>query len=103
MSINNRKLHQYCNQLKHFTNDELHYVQSKLQQQINNNITRTVQEEDLAFQKAVSYWYSYYQKLIAQNYNLTRADIHNWTFQQFRDFYEEHEDNWTIALFALIK
>lgn len=92
------ELQQYCEQLKHFSNDELQIIEQRVKEQINKNITRTVQEEDLAFQETVRSEYSYYCELTRLNLLPHRLNVRNWSFQQFRDFYEEHTDNWLEKL-----
>lgn len=88
------ELQQYCEKLKHFNNEQLQIIKRRAKEQINKNIARTVQEEDLAFQEAVRSEYSYYCELTRLNLLPHRLNVRNWSFQQFRDFYEEHTVNW---------
>lgn len=91
------EVQQYCEQLARFNNAQLQIIQRRVKEQINNNITRTVQEEDLAFQERVHLQYSCYKGFVSQN-SIQISGVSDWSFDQFRDFYEDHGANWNYQL-----
>ena len=103
MAASNLNLQTYCEQLKEFNSEELRYIQDRVQHQMNKNITRAVQKEDLAFQEAIYLHYSHYQQVARENIYFVQAGVHNWTREQFRDFYEDHGDNWMTQLWMIAK